>query len=204
MKQLTILSVLALTIGLSAGNFVYSQSLAEIAKQEREKQKAQDKDKNPKSTKVYTNGDLDKLKGDHVSAVSTETSPAPATTDGEKAENTDSTGQKDGQTADKPDAQKEAPKDEAYWRQRAAAAQQAKDRAKERYDLLLLKQQTLNNKFYNLSDPAQRDALGVELAKLGSEIEQSKQEAIDAAQAVINLQDEGRKAQALPGWLRTD
>lgn len=198
MKRLSIV-VIGLLCACGAGvRAAGAQSLAEVAKQEKEKQK----DTKSKPAKTFTNADLEKVTGGKVSSVSTgaETPASPAA--GEAASAAAASGEKAEGAAAGEGEKKEEEKGEEYWKSRASDARLKQKRSKERLDLLLLKQATLNNRFYNLSDPAQRDLAQAELQQIASDIEEAKQEAIGAAQALVDLEDEARKAGALPGWLR--
>jgi len=203
MKRLTVCWSMLLAFALVGGTAAYSQDLGEIARQEREKQK-QKQEKVPKQVKTFTNADLEKVSGGHVSSVSTDEAPAPVTEGAEKAPGAEAEGvAPDGQAAgEEKEKDKPEEKGEQYWRDRAKQVRQQQTRSKERVDLLLMKQSGLNNAYYNMSDAAQRDALGVDLANLNAEIEEARQEAIDANQAWLDLEDEARKGGALPGWLR--
>lgn len=196
MKRLSIV-VIGLLCACGAGvRAAGAQSLAEVAKQEKEKQK----DTKSKPAKTFTNADLEKVTGGKVSSVSTgaETPAIPAAGEAASA----ASGEKAEGAAAGEGEKKEEEKGEEYWKSRASDARLKQKRSKERLDLLLLKQATLNNRFYNLADPAQRDLAQAELQQIASDIEEAKQEAIGAAQALVDLEDEARKAGALPGWLR--
>lgn len=197
MRKLGMFLVAVMLCGIGAYG-AHAQSLAEVAKQEKEKQKDPQA---KKPAKTFTNSDLEKITGGRVSSVSAE--PAvesqEAAVEGEKKEEGEEAKKEEEK---KEEEKKEEEKGEAYWRARTAEAKNKADRSKERLDLLLMKQRTLNNDFNNVADPAQRDMIAADLQKLSSDLEQARQEAIDAARALTDLADEGRKGGALPGWLR--
>lgn len=192
MRKLGMFLVAVMVCGIGAYG-AHAQSLAEVAKQEKEKQKdSQAK----KPAKTFTNADLEKITGGRVSSVSVEPAVESqgSAAEGEKKE--------EGEGAKKEEEKKEEEKGEAYWRARAAEVKKTDVRAKERLTLLVNKQWNLNNDFNNTADPAQRDAIAVKLQEVSADIEEARQEAAAAAKALEDLADEGRKASALPGWLR--
>lgn len=205
MKRLSIVSIIVLLAFGAFGRLAGSQSLADVAKQEREKKKEQQK----KPAKTYTNADLDKITGGNVSSVSTGTEPTATAGEESKAEGAgegaageSSAAAAGEQSATGGEGAAKEEQGEAYWRKRAADARLDVSKTKERVDLLLLKQRTLTNDFYNLSDPAQRDLAGAQLQRLAGEIEDARSEAATAQQNLGDVMTEGRKAGALPGWLR--
>jgi hypothetical protein len=162
-----------------------AQSLGEVAKKEEERRKGV---KEP--AKVISNKDLTAPPSSAPPAA-----PAPKPAADAKDAAKDSKDAKD--TKDK-----EPAKDEAYWRGRLKALQQALDRNQTYADALQTRVNALNMDFVNRDDPAQRAVIAndrqravTELARLKEQIQQDKK-------AVADLQEEARRAGVPPGWLR--
>ncbi|HEY6213014.1 MAG TPA: hypothetical protein VIW45_12055 [Vicinamibacterales bacterium] len=163
-----------------------AQTLADVARKEEERRK---EIKQP--AKVITNTDL--------KPGMQPTSPAPAGSETAPAAKNDKKDDK-AATTDKPSA--DAPKDQAYWSGRKKALQTTLDRDSSYADALQVKINALTADFVNRDDPAQRSKIEQDRNKALAELDRLKK-TIDAdKKALIDLDDEARKAGVPPGWLR--
>lgn len=162
------------------------QSLAEVARMEEARRKTV-----RGSSKVYTNDDLVHVRDDSAA-------PAPAPAPAE-------TGAKPAVPAIKPAAPTDAKpdaKDEKYWRSRLAAAQQAISRNGVLLAALEARVNGLNTDFVNMDDPFQRNVIQENLKTSMAELERVKQDIANGTKALTAIEDEARKANVPPGWLR--
>jgi hypothetical protein len=171
-----------------------AQGLAEVARAEEARRKSV---KAP--SKTYTNDDL---KGDNngsTVASPSASSAAPASP-------------APGATAAKPDPAKDAAKDaakeqepkkdEKYWRDRITGAQQAMARNKVLVDALQSRVNALNTDFVNTDDPAQRAVVEQNRKTALAELDRVKKDIDIRSKEITTIQDEARKANVPPGWLR--
>ena len=159
-----------------------SPSLVDLAKKEQERRKTL----KGSSAKVYSDKDLPKGAAPAV-ASTVPSSPAPTAIAPE---------QKPAEA--KPDDQK----DEAWWRARIAQAREAQRRAEAFAEALQSRINALSTDVVNRDDPYQRAKIAddrlkalAELQRVTGEIEQSKKE-------IADIEEEARRANVPPGWLR--
>jgi len=165
------------------------QSLGDVARTEEARRKSV---KAP--GKIYTN---DRLKPSDM--------PAPPPSPAAPASPTPS-------TAATPPAADKAPttpapdgtavRDEKYWRGRIDAARTALQRAQTFQDALQTRVNTLSADFVNRDDPAQRNVIATERQKAIAELDRVKQDITAAQKAITDTQEEARRANVPPGWLR--
>jgi hypothetical protein len=180
-----------------------AQSLGDVARKEQARRKGTPSTQG--SGKVYTNDDLKGAPAPAASAPST----APGTTPDAKA---DGAKPGDAKTADaksddgkaaKGDAKaSDAKNDEASWRKRRLAIQEAIDRAKTFAEALQSRINGLTADFAARDDPAQRAAVGNERQKALTELDRVKKEIEQHTKALADLQEEARKSGVPAGWLR--
>ena len=164
------------------------QTLADVAKKEEERRK------NVKSTgKTYTNKDLGSLPPGTPPAP-----PPPAQTPAAAA--TDPSAAKD-QDADKP-KEKEPVKDQAYWSGRMKELQTQVQRDQTYVDALQTRVNSLATDLVNRDDPAQRGVLASERQKALGELDRLKKQIEAGKKAIADLEEEARRANVPPGWLR--
>jgi ATP-dependent exoDNAse (exonuclease V) alpha subunit len=60
----------------------------------------------------------------------------------------------------------------------------------------------LSTDFVNRDDPAQRAAIAIERDKATAELNRLRNAVIDGQKAIAALEDEARRANVPPGWLR--
>jgi hypothetical protein len=181
-----------------------AQGLADVARAEEARRKSV---KAP--SKTYTNDDL---KGDNNGATVASPSPSTASPGSPAPASTPAAGAKPAPTATKPEAAKdpakdaakdaEPKKDEKYWRDRITAAQQAMARNKVLVDALQSRVNALNTDFVNTDDPAQRAVVEQNRKTALAEMDRVKKDIDTRSKEITAIQDEARKANVPPGWLR--
>jgi hypothetical protein len=177
-----------------------AQGLADVARAEEARRKSV---KAP--SKTYTNDDL---KGDNNGATVASPSPSTASPASPTPAPVAAAGSKPAPTAAKPDAAKDAAKDaepkkdEKYWRDRITAAQQALARNKVLVDALQSRVNALNTDFVNTDDPAQRAVVEENRKTALAEMDRVKKDIDTRSKEMTAIQEEARKANVPPGWLR--
>ena len=219
MSTVRIFLVIA-TLVLPMKAVVLAQTLADVARQEEERRKAI-----RKPSKVYTSDDLRRdsspstptpvsapasPSGESTASASStppSTSPTPPTSTTPSSP-TPSTGssasaggaQSGGKTpADSPS---QGAKDQAYWKGRITQAREQLERAKTLADAMQSRINALNTDFVNTDDPAKRSGLERDRQKALSELERLKKEIKEATKSITDIEEEARRANVPPGWLR--
>jgi hypothetical protein len=170
-----------------------AQSLADVAKKEEERRKA-----NPEATKVYTNKDLNAAPA-----------PSPLTPAGDTKDTKETKDAKDPKAADDKakDANgkepvKEKDKDKAYWSGRLKTLQDQLDQNQILVDAIQTRINALSTDFVNRDDPAQRSVIERDRQKALTELARLKKAVVDGKKAIADLEEEARRAGVPPGWLR--
>jgi hypothetical protein len=176
---LTIVAVAAASVPLAG------QTLADVAKKEEERRKTV---KSP--GKTYTNKDLGSLPPG---------TPAPPPAQPAAAASAD-TAAKD-KDAEK-SGEKEPVKDQAYWAGRMKELQTQVERDQTYVDALQTRVNSLATDFINRDDPAQRSVLAGERQKVLGELDRLKKQIEAGKKAIADLEEEARRANVPPGWLR--
>jgi hypothetical protein len=197
-------AILLFVLAALAGATASAQTLGEIAKKEEERRKAI-----KSQGKVYTN---DTVRGEPGRPAATSpaspaeassvpppppaaapspsgVAPAPVAA-GERAPQARETASPDG------------PRDAAYWRQRIQAARDALDRSQTFAEALQSRINALSADFVARDDPAQRAVIGNDRQKALAELDRVKLEIQQHSMAIVAVQDEARRANVPPGWLR--
>jgi hypothetical protein len=190
MKKLAVLLPIALFIAcISAAQ---SQSLGELAEKEKER-RAQ-----VKENKVITDEEAAKFR------TSAPESSSPETASGK----TDAAKESDpGKASEAKKADPDEPTDfqgrtESYWRKTMAdARQKVKDLTNEA-NVIQLRIAELQNKFYSMDDGFNRETVQRDIQKSIYEQDLNKDNLKKAEAALQDLENEGRKSGALPGWLQ--
>jgi len=168
---------------------VSAQSLGDVARKEAERRKAV---KGPVT--VVTNDNLRVLPTPPAKPVGDASSPgapaAAAPAPGEAA------------ASEKPPAPPDPTKDPEYWRRRMADAIQKRDRNLFLMDAVQTRINSLTNDFYARDDPYQRAAIGEERQRTIEELERMKLEQEALEQKIADIEEEARRANIPPGWLR--
>jgi hypothetical protein len=178
--------ILLILVGLGSG--VRAQSLADIAKKEEERRKAI-----PAPAKVYTNKDL--------TAVPAGSPPPPATTAATTPADAPKDAEKD-KDAKAPDAKAGPVKDQAYWSGRKKDLQAKLDHDETFAIALQSRINVLSADFVNRDDPAQRAVIGRDRQKALDELARQTKAIQDDKKALVDLDEEARRAGVPPGWLR--
>jgi hypothetical protein len=160
-----------------------AQSLADVARKEETRRKDV-----KKPSRVITNKDL--KASDNVAP------PAPAegkaAPSADNAEKTD-----DGQP--KAEAQ---PSDEQVWRQKMADARTALERSESYLDALQSKINGLWAEFTARDNYIERERIEADRKKALAEFDRVKAEVEDHKKAIADLEEQARRANVPPGWLR--
>jgi hypothetical protein len=154
----------------------FAQSLADVARKERERQK-QTATKN-----VIVESGVATTTAAGTSAT-TETAPLPVLTPGEFKDN--------------------AGHNEKYWRDRFQQARNDAKRAEARVQLLENKLKELNTQYLNRTDIFNREGVvGKEIADTQKQLDDAHKEADQANKKISDLEDELHRAGGPPGWAR--
>jgi hypothetical protein len=94
-------------------------------------------------------------------------------------------------------------RDEKYWRAQFQKARDDVKKADERVQLLDLKVKELNTQILRQSDVYNREyRLGPEIADAQKQLDESRKAADQAKKKISDLEDELRRSSGLPGWAR--
>jgi len=168
-----------------------AQSLADVARQEAARRKDV---KAP--VKVFTNDNLKVVPPAAPPATSPSTAEPgaqPATPEGTAAA---------GEAEEKPAEEPDPAKDPEFWRKRMSDARQARDRNAFLLEAVQSRINALTTDFYARDDPYQRDLIGLERQKTLVEFERMKRHQAELEKAITDIEDEARRANVPPGWLR--
>ena len=161
---------------------VLGQTLADVARKEEERRKTV-----KPAGKTYTNKDLGTAPLD---APPPPPVKPPAATDAAAAKEAE------------PPAEKEPVKDQAYWASRMKELQTQLQRDQTYVDALQTRVNSLASDFVNRDDPAQRAVLASERQKALGELDRLKKQIEAGKKAISDLEEEARRANVPPGWLR--
>ena len=184
-RTLSLITAVVLTALLPVGTL--AQSLADVARKEEARRKAVKGE-----AKVYTNDDL--VKAREGTAPPSET-PAATTVPGDPKAAADKS------PTDKPTAT-DAGKGEEYWKKRMKAAQDSLNRNKVLQVALEGRVNGLNAEFVNMDNPFQRTVIQENLKTAMAELERVKRDIVTDTKAITDIQEEARKTNVPPGWLR--
>lgn len=189
MKAFTRASVVqlvsAMGVAAAIAGTASAQSLGELAKQEEARRKAI---KTP--SKVLTN---DSLRSITISTVRTPTPAAAASAPGATAASAED-------TKTKPPVDRKA--EEASWRSRIQGARDSLQRSQMFAEALQSRINGLTADFTARDDPAQRAVLATDRQKALAELDRVKNDIVQQTKAIADIQEEARKANVPPGWLR--
>jgi hypothetical protein len=191
MKKFAVLLPMAFLIAFVSAS--YAQSLADLAKQEKERREE------VKSNRVITDEDVTKYtKESRASTVPAEQQPGPART--EKQEGAEANKlETDEPESDEPTDFEGRP--ESFWRKTMAEARQRVKDLTNEANVIVLKIADLQNKFYSMDDGFKREDVQREVQKSYYEQDLNKQNLEKAKAALQDLENEARKSGALPGWI---
>jgi hypothetical protein len=173
-----------------------AQSLADLAKKEEARRQAI---KEP--AKSYTNKDL--VSVPPATATPASDAAKPATPAGDAA---GAAKDKDKKDKDKPDAEKDkdaAPKGQKYWAGRRKDLQEQLDKDQVLADALQSRVDALTRDFTARDNPAERAQIGNDRQRALDTLTNLKQAIQADKKAIVNLEEEARRAGVPAGWLRS-
>jgi chromosome segregation ATPase len=154
----------------------FAQSLADVARKERERQKQ------TQTRNVIVERGVATTTAAGTAATA-ETTPLPALTPGEFKDNNGH--------------------NEKYWRDRFQQTRNDAARATARAQMLENKLKELNSQYLNRTDIYNREnVVGKEIADTQKQVEDARKEADQANQKITDLEDELHRAGGPPGWAR--
>ncbi|PYV04957.1 MAG: hypothetical protein DMG10_06440 [Acidobacteria bacterium] len=179
----------------------YGQSLGDVAKKEKER-----REKMKAGSRVITNDDTVKYANGPVTTTTPPAPPAGAPAAAkEKAEPAKPAGETPNAGAGakpKPDEATDFQgRPESFWRQTFADARQKVKELENKENVLVLKVNDLQNRFFRTDDGFQRQAIQAELQKTFTERDQTSADLAKAKAQLDDLEKEARKSGALPGWI---
>jgi hypothetical protein len=183
----TFATLFQLALLLAIASPAYSQSLADLAHKEKERREA------VKNDRLITAEEAAKYRA--------ETS---ATNPSDQSSATPDTGKKDTAKVDKPESDEPVDfegRTESYWRETMAAARQKVKDLENEANVITLKIADLQNRFYSEDDGFKREGIQREIQKSFYEQDKNKEDLAKARDILQDLEKEGRKSGALPGWL---
>jgi hypothetical protein len=182
-------------------SFGYSQSLAELAKKEKERREAVKGE-----IKVITPEQAAKYQTSPV----TTTTPSPGaaaekpgtekTAAGAEKPAEAATAAKDKPVSDEPVDFQGRP--ESFWKQTFADARQKVKDLENESNVIILKLNDLQNRFYREDSGYKQQEIQREIQKTIYEQDVNKEKLTQAKDALVDLEKEARKSGALPGWIR--
>ena len=188
MRRLT--TILATAFLLSSAGFAFSQSLADLAKKEkarREEIKSQER--------VITNQDAARFKATGAMTLTVQTESVPPKT----APENEAVPKADKPASDEPVDFQGRP--ESFWRQTVADARDKVRNLENEANVLILRLNDLQNRFYRESDGFNQQSIQREINKTTYEQDQNKEKLANAKSQLEDLLREARRSGALPGWL---
>lgn len=172
-------------------------SLGQLAKQEAARRKA-DTAKGDAPKKVYTNSDLKPAPAPETADATSDKAASgdQAKADGPKAD--DKTAQ-----GDKKDAEKTPPEQtQQYWHDRMQKAREDLQHNQMYAEALQSRINGLSADFAARDDPYQRAQIADDRQKALAELDRVTDEIKKGQQAITDIEDEARKANVPPGWIR--
>jgi len=169
-----------------------AQSLGELAKKEQERRKAL-----PAAKKVYTDDDLKKIAA--ASGISTDDPARPA--DAPKpADGTAPAKNGDPAKADKDKG--DTAMGETQWRAKMTAARDSLRRNEMFAEALQSRINGLTADFTARDDPYQRAQIADQRQKALAELDQVKKDIDGSKKAISDIEEDARRANVPPGWIR--
>jgi hypothetical protein len=179
----------------------YSQSLADLADKEKaRRQEVQN------GSKAITNAEITKYKGGAVTTFGATGKPAAKAETGqadsqqEKSEEIQSE-QDEGAKPDPDEPVDFEGRPESYWLKTMADVCQRVKELENESNVIVLKLNDLQNRFYSEDDGFKREGIQREIQKALYEQDQIKEDLAKASDVLQDLEKEGRKSGALPGWI---
>jgi len=180
--RVVLISAAAITASVVLAN---AQSLGEVARQEAARRKDV---KAP--VKVFTNDNIKVVTPAAPPVAQAEPGGPPAAAASAEA------------AAEKPPEAPDPTKDPEFWRKRMRDALQARDRNAFLLEAVQSRINALTTDFYARDDPYQRAQIEVERNKTLAEFERMKKQQVELEKAIEDIEEEARRANVPPGWLR--
>ena len=195
--RLTLLSILVLLVAAPAVS--RAQSLGEVAKREEEKQEKKKKSgKPPAKVKVYTDEDLKKARENESGALTV------LPENGNLESGTVSSSDDDEVVSGEGRPAGGRRRTETYWRDRATRLRDAVTEADGKVRDLEARIAALRNDMnpVNTQDPNRLQTRDRELQEATDGLDAARRAADAARKALADLEEEARRAGAMPGWVR--
>jgi len=195
--RLTLLSILVLLVAAPAVS--RAQSLGEVAKREEEKQEKKKKSgKPPAKVKVYTDEDLKKARENESGALTV------LPENGNLESGTVSSSDDDEVVSGEGRPVGGRRRTETYWRDRATRLRDAVTEADGKVKDLEARIAALRNDMnpINTQDPNRLQTRDRELQEATDGLDAARRAADAARKALADLEEEARRAGAMPGWVR--
>jgi hypothetical protein len=193
MKKLTDLLLMAFFILFVS--MAYSQSLGDLAKEEKERRET------VKNDRVISDEEMAKFKSKSDSAKDASGKASAQSGDrGMKENKADNAAKKENEPADE-EAVDFQGRPESFWRNTMGAARGNVAKLENEANALVLKLNSLQDQFYKEADGYRRETVQREIQKTYYEQDLNKQNLEKAKVAVQDLENEARKSGALPGWI---
>jgi DNA repair exonuclease SbcCD ATPase subunit len=192
MTRIKLVAPIVVLLVITGAAHGWAQSLGEVAKREEEKKKKSGKP--PATAKVYTDEDLKKARESGSSAVNFLPENENVTSAARSSDDGSGGGEGEGGGVG----------GEKYWRniakQRRAAVQEAEQEVKTLESRIAALRNDMSPT--NVQDPNRLQTQGRDLQKAQEDLESARHELEQARQSLANLEDEARRAGAMPGWVR--
>jgi poly-D-alanine transfer protein DltD len=192
MSKLT--AFLATFFLLACAGAAYSQSLADLAKKEKERRQ-----QIKSESKVITNRDAARFSAGSSSTATRAAEAAPQKPGSEKEGATDASAKETKPASDEPTDFQGRP--ESYWRQTLADARKKIKELENEANVITLKIADLQNQFYREADGFRQQTIQRDVNKSFYEQDLNKEKLAAAKAELDDLMKEARKSGALPGWL---
>jgi hypothetical protein len=197
MKKIAMLLQTGLFVALAA--VAYSQSLADLANKEKERRQE------IKNEVVITDEQAAKFRSQPSTPADADQTAAkpdvlkkPSEPGAEPKAGAESKNEK----ADPDESVDFQGRSESYWRQTMAEARQKVKDLQNEANVITLKISDLQTQFYREDDGFKRENIQREIQKSFYEQDKNKEELAKAQDILQDLEKDGRKNGALPGWLR--
>ena len=187
MRSSSFVAGLVMTGAFLVAAGAYAQSLGDVARKEEARRKTV-----KKPSRIYTNDNLKNVDPppDPAAAPVQDATATPATPDTSVAPTTPAASDTSGA------------RDEKFWRGRLETERTALSRAQTVHEALQSRINALSADFVNRDDPAQRNVIAADRQKALAELDRVKKEVAGHQKAIVDIQEEGRRAGVPAGWLR--
>ena len=193
-SHVRVVAVLALALAAWLGaHTAVGQSLGEVARREAERRKAA-----VGAVKVYTNDSLRPSPAPDSVPPSSAPVQEPGAAPGEPA----SQGDPAAAAGQAPAAEKDPKTDPEYWRKRMADLRSQRDRNAFMMEAVQSRINGLWADFTARDDPAQRAVIAANRQRALAELERMKKDQESFDKQIADLQEEARRANIPPGWIR--